>query len=260
MFLSHGVWHLLVILLQNLLKIGSRSNPPSSRPRCWNCCSSPCSAAPAAPPPAPITSTSLEQQGTIVSPWMSAGTWTPAWPSPSPPRTFDEVSPTQLSACQKILISKRMFDWAGTWLNLFSYSLFIWVSIAEKSTWCRFLSSSSSVFFNCKVWRLIFNSYIRRRIPPGQVPGPTFSRTLGKVALTCSWKAMSWSREASLASSSPPRILSRSKAFLIASSSECRSEMSDLYTWTTFALLSYLLLVYISVLVSSDKCKCKIYQ
>ena len=44
------------------------------------------------------------------SPWMSEGTCTPAWPSPSPPRTFDEVSPTQLSACHKILISKRMFD------------------------------------------------------------------------------------------------------------------------------------------------------
>ena len=98
--------------------------------------------------------------------------------------------------------------WSEAWLHLFSYSLFIWVSIAERSTWFRFLSSSSSVFFS---WN-----------------GCQFKSTFYIYGPTCSWKAMSWSREASLASSSPPRILSRSKAFLIASSSDCKSEMSDL--------------------------------
>ena len=39
------------------------------------------------------------------------------------------------------------WKWVFT-LYLFSYSLFIWVSMAERSTWFRFRSSSSSVFFS----------------------------------------------------------------------------------------------------------------
>ena len=42
------------------------------------------------------------------------------------------------------------WKWVFT-LYLFSYSLFIWVSMAERSTWFRFRSSSSSVFFSWSV-------------------------------------------------------------------------------------------------------------